>query len=122
MKDTILFGIIMTIIDTFWIRLYMLPRYKLWFNEIGLKMSYNYISIFLAYFTMILVYPLFIKNTNIKKELINAALIGAIIFALYAFTVCGIFPKYNLNFAFTEVIWGTILYSLSTYIVRKIIN
>lgn len=120
MFDIIKFGIIMTIIDTIWIRLYMLPKYKNWFSTIGLNMRYNYISIFLAYFTMILVYPLLIKNIDKKRELINAAIVGGAVFGLYAFTVCGIFPKYGLDFAFTELIWGVVLYTTTVFILHKI--
>ena len=31
-------------------------------------------------------------------------------------------PKYGLDFAFTEVIWGVILYTSTTYIVQKIVS
>ena len=120
MLDVIKFGVIMTIIDTIWIRLYMLPKYQVWFSSLGLKMQYNYISIFLAYFIMILVYPLIIKDLNSKKELFKAAVVGGTIFGLYAFTVCGIFPKYGLDFAFTELIWGIVLYTSSVFILQKI--
>ena len=100
----------------------MLPKYIKWFTSINIKISYNYISILLAYIIMILVYPLFIADKDKKKELIKAALIGSIIYGLYAFTVAGIFPKYGLQFAFQEVIWGAFVYTISTFITQKIIK
>ena len=121
MLDILKFGAIMTLIDTIWIRTYMLPKYKNWFSSIGLNIRYNYVSIFLAYFMMILVYPLLIKDSNTKKELIKAAFVGGAIFGLYAFTVCGIFPNYGLDFAFTELVWGVILYTSSVFILKQII-
>ena len=122
MKDIVLFAVIMTIIDTIWIQSYMYPKYKSWFRSINLRMDVKIVSIILAYATMVIVYPLFIKNSNKYKELRNAALIGGIIFALYGFTVAGIFPKYGLSFAFTEVLWGVILYTITTFIVQTLLK
>ena len=122
MKETLLFAVIMTIIDTIWIRTFMYPKYKAWFRSLNLRMDIKILSIIFAYATMVIVYPLFIKNKDSKRELLNAALIGGIIFALYGFTVAGIFPNYGLDFAFTEVIWGVILYTSTTYILQKILS
>ena len=120
LKKLIKFAIILTGIDTIWIRLYMLPRYKKWFQILKLNMSYNCIAIVLAYFIMILIYPLFIENQDKKKELIKAALIGSTVFGLYGFTLAGIFETYCLDFALIETIWGSSLYTMSTFILQKI--
>ena len=119
-KNTVLFGLILVIIDTIWISSYMGNKYRNWFKSINVDMKINYLAIGLAYITMVGIYPLFIKNNNKKKELINAALIGAIVFGLYGFTVAAIFPKYGLDFAFTEVLWGAFLYTITTFLVQKI--
>lgn len=120
LKELIKFALILTVLDITWVRLYMLPKYKKWFQTLNIKVSYNYISIFLAYSVMVFVYPLFIKDKNKNKELIKAALIGATIFGLYGFTVCGLFPNYGLDFAFTETIWGMVLYTTSVFIFQKL--
>ena len=114
------FAMILTGIDTIWIRLYMLPKYKKWFQTLKLNMSYNYIAIVIAYFVMILMYPLFIKNQNKNRELLNAAFIGSTIFSLYGFTLAGIFETYGLDFALIETMWGGFLYTMSTFILQKI--
>jgi len=120
--DIIIFGLILTTIDGWWISKYMLPKYVKWFDDIGVKMKVNWVPIILAYSIMILVYPLFIVNKNKKKELINAAIMGAFIYGLYGFTVAAIFPKYDMKFAMTEVLWGAFLYLISTYLTSIITN
>ena len=120
LKELIIFAVILTVIDTIWIRLYMLPKYINWFKTLNLKMSYNYISIFLAYSVMVLIYPLFIKDQDKNKELIKAALIGATVFGLYGFTLAGIFGTYGLDFALIETIWGATLYTVSTFFIQKL--
>ena len=122
LKELIKFAVILTIIDTIWIRLYMLPKYKNWFKTLNNKMIYNYIAIFLAYSIMVLVYPLFIKDSNKNKELIKAALIGATVFGLYGFTLAGIFGTYGLDFALIETIWGATLYTISTFIFQRLMK
>ena len=116
----LIFSLSLIIIDILWIRLHMLPKYINWFNSINLKITYNYVSIILVYFIMILVYPLFIQNKDKNKELLKAALIGSIIYGLYAFTVAGIFPKYGITFAVQEVLWGAFLYTIATFITQQL--
>tara|TARA_B100000575_G_C22517412_1_gene335904 strand:- start:4 stop:306 length:303 start_codon:yes stop_codon:yes gene_type:complete len=100
----------------------MLPKYDKWFKSMNIvKVNYNYAAIILAYLVMVLIYPIFIQDSDQKKELKKAALIGATVFAIYAFTVASLFPKYGLDLAFTEIIWGTVLYTTTTYLTNLII-
>lgn len=122
-KQLAIFAILLTVIDTVWIRLYMLPKYNNWFNKLNVSMTINYLSVFLAYSVMILVYPTLIANNDtLNKRLIKAALIGFFIYGLYGFTVAGIFPHYGVDFALTEAIWGTVLYTSVTFLTHKLSN
>ena len=122
-KELVIFAVLLTLIDTIWIRLFMLPKYNNWFDKLNVNMSINYLSIFLAYSVMILVYPTLIaNNTSLKEKLVKGALIGFFIYALYGFTVAGIFPHYGVDFALTEAIWGTILYTTVTFLTHKLSN
>lgn len=122
-KSLVIFAILLTAIDTIWIRLFMLPKYNKWFNKLKVNMTINYLSVFLAYSVMILVYPTLIANNDtLNKQLVKAALIGFVIYGLYGFTVAGIFPHYGIDFALTEAIWGTVLYTTVTFLTHKIAN
>ena len=119
-KKFIIFSISIILIDSIWLKTVMVKKYTSWFSKLNIKMTPKYLPIILAYITMIICYPLFIENKNKKKELINAIFIGAIIYGLYGFTISGIFPHYNLNFALLELCWGIILFTLGTIITQFI--
>jgi len=122
-KQLAIFAILLTVIDTIWIRLYMLPKYNNWFSKLNVNMTINYLSVFLAYSVMVLVYPTLIANNQtLNEQLIKAALIGFFIYGLYGFTVAGIFPHYGVDFALTEAIWGTVLYTSVTFLTHKLTN
>lgn len=119
-KELIIFALIITVIDSVWLRSYMLPKYTQWFDSIGVSMEIDRTAILLAYLLMVLVYPLLIKDNDRETELVRAACVGAAIFGLYGFTVAAIFPKYDLKFALTELVWGVVLYTSTTFIKQKI--
>ena len=117
-KHIVIFALLITIIDSIWLRFVMSSLYKKWFNNINIKMSFNTIAVILAYSLMILTYPLVIKNTNSKKEILNAVYVGFLVYGIYGFTVAAIFPKYNLAMALLETVWGTILYGSVTFLTQ----
>lgn len=118
-SKTAIFALVLILIDALWIRTFMYPKYKSWFNQLGVTMQSKYYAIIIAYFVMVLVYPLFIMNNDKERELIKAATIGACIYALYGFTVAAIFPHYGLGLASIETIWGCVLYFICTLLVQK---
>lgn len=122
-KKIAIFAILLTVIDTIWIRLYMLPKYNNWFNKLNVSMTINYVSVYLSYSVMILVYPTLIANNKtLNEQLIKAALIGFFIYGLYAFTVATFFPHYGVDLAVTEAIWGSVLYTIATFLTHKLSN
>ena len=60
-----------------------------------------------------------IINEN-ENPIQTATLIGFIIYAVYAFTILAIIPNYTLQLGITEILWGTILFSIATFLTNKI--
>ena len=46
----------------------------------------------------------------------RAAALGFVVYGTYGFTLHAVLPKYNLMLALTETIWGTFLYTITTYL------
>ena len=120
LTKTIIFGVVMTVIDIPWIILVMSKLYKKVFN-----IKLNKLAAGLAYLCMIIAYPLIISNYDTLKEQIRvAAFIGLITFGTYGFTLAAIYDKYPIENAVAETIWGITLYTLTTsishYIIRKL--
>jgi uncharacterized membrane protein len=120
----IIFAISMVIIDFFWIKLYILNKYTKFFKSLKLKMIFKLIPAILTYIIMLVAYILFTDNkkSNLHEYLISSSTLGAVLFGVYGFTLASIFPKYNIWFALTETLWGTILYTLSALITYYVYN
>lgn len=118
LTKTIIFAVVMTIIDIPWIILVMSKLYKKVFD-----IKLNKLTAGLAYLCMIIAYPLIISNYDTFKEQLRvAAFIGLSIFGTYGFTLAAIYEKYPIENAVAETIWGITLYTLTTIISHYIIN
>lgn len=112
LTQTIIFGIVMILIDVPWISLVMSRLYKNVF-----KIKINYIGAIIAYLCMIVTYPFIISKFDTLKEKLEVALvIGLIVFGTYGFTLATIYDKYPLTNALAETIWGMTLFTLTTFI------
>ena len=128
--ETFIFAIILLAIDSIWIKVYMGEKYKKFLGN-NQKNTANAYAIILAYFVMIIAYPILIKRSNdkdkdehedhvLRDRLIRAAVCGLVIYGTYGFTLAAVFKGYGLGFAFTEVGWGMFLYTIVTLIVYYI--
>lgn len=114
MYNTLVFGVIILLIDLPWIYNYMAPLYKTLFKKLNMTLQGNVIGAILAYSAMILSFPLLIEDKNKNIMLKRAAALGFTIYGTYAFTLHTIMPKYDMKIALTETIWGTLLYLVAT--------
>jgi uncharacterized membrane protein len=115
-KRTLIFAAIITLIDLPWIRYVMFPQYK---GVFDIKMKPE--AAIVAYMCMIICYPLIIsKFSTLKEQLITAATIGFVIYGTYGFTLAAIYNKYPMNLAIMETLWGTILFTIATFLTYKI--
>ena len=122
LKKTIIFALVISLIDGLWLKNFMKGRYQILFKSLNLKLKGHIPSIFLAYSTMIVAYPLLVLNTQPKQQLLRSASLGFIIYGVYGFTLSAILPKYDLSLALIEAIWGTFLYSVSHKLTEYIYN
>jgi len=70
----------------------------------------------------LLVIGLYVFIIEPGKPLWQAALLGLVIYGVFDFTNYAMFKKYDLSIALMDMIWGSILFTSTTYIVRMIIT
>ena len=114
-KRTLIFAAIITLIDIPWIRYVMYPQYK---GVFDIKMKPE--AAIMAYVCMIVCYPLIIsKFSTLKEQMMIAATLGFVIYGTYGFTLAAIYDKYPINLAIMETLWGTTLFTISTFLTYK---
>ena len=109
MKDLILFAIIILLLDLPFVKYIVAPKYY----KLNMALNTKLIYALCAYIVMISSWYL------IDNDIIRGAFVGFLIYATYAFTLAAILPGYDLSFAMTEIIWGTILFTIATFIVKR---
>lgn len=110
--QSVIFAIILTVIDIPWISLVMIRLYK---NIFPIKL--NYLATIIAYICLVVTYPLIIsKGTTLKEQLCTALFLGMIIYGTYGFTLAAFHAKYPLKNALAEMLWGMTLFVLTTYL------
>jgi uncharacterized membrane protein len=57
-----------------------------------------------------------------KKSILDAFLLGLVIYAVYEFTNKGLFTKWNYSTVIIDTLWGGVLFALTTYIVYTFSN
>jgi uncharacterized membrane protein len=108
-KEYVLFGIILLCIDLPFINCVMHPEYKKIVNPKNINLVY----IFCAYLIMVLSW------TFIKGNVLLGALTGFVIYGVYAFTLLTILPKYTFRIGMMELVWGTFLFTVATFLTNK---
>tara|TARA_B100001059_G_C17827919_1_gene582667 strand:+ start:419 stop:805 length:387 start_codon:yes stop_codon:yes gene_type:complete len=57
-----------------------------------------------------------------KKPMTYAFLLGVFVYGVYDLTNYATLEKWTLRFVVTDTLWGGVVFSLSTYIIYKILN
>jgi len=55
-----------------------------------------------------------------KKSLLDAFLLGIVIYAVYETTSKALLKKWSYKIVFMDTLWGGILFAITTFIMRKI--
>lgn len=115
-KKTIVFAVILLLIDIPWISTVMKPLYKNVFT-----ININKSAALIAYLVMVITYPFLIEpKQTLQQQLLNASILGLAIYGTYGFTLAAIYNKYPMKLALTETIWGISLFVMSTFLTNKI--
>jgi len=84
----------------------------------GTPVSLNVFAAFLCYITLALGINYFILRE--KKSLLDAFLLGTLIYAVYETTNKATLKKWTYKIVLIDTLWGGILFTLTTFIMRKI--
>lgn len=119
-KKLIVSGIIMLLLDAVY-----LITFSNFYNNIikniqGEKIKLNIISALFVYLFLIYGLNYFILNQS-KTTLIDAFILGVIIYGVYEMTNYAIIKKWSPYAVVLDTVWGGILYTLVTYFTRKVI-
>ncbi len=82
----------------------------------GSPLRINYIAAAVVY--MIVVFQIHYFIILQKASLLHAFLLGSSTYGLFEFTNMSLFKHWNYKLALLDTLWGGVLYSLTTYIIR----
>lgn len=123
-KLLILSIIILPIIDSIYLKRITSHYQKLVFTIQNKPMELNINKAIITYLFLILAINYFIlKNlteNNYKQKIIDAAILGLVIYGTFDFTNASIFKDYDTKTAIIDTIWGSILFGLTTLTIYKI--
>jgi uncharacterized membrane protein len=74
-----------------------------------------------VYMLMILGWKLLIDRPNEKQSNIvrNSILLGLVIYGVFDFTNLAIFDNYSLKLGLIDILWGGLLFGISSYVATK---
>lgn len=81
------------------------------------KLEVNLYSAFVVYLLMSFALYYFIIVP--KRTLLDAALLGMIIYGVFDMTNHALFKEYNLYTGIIDIIWGAVLFASTAFIVNK---
>ena len=124
LREIIIPGIIFLTIDSIY-----LTSLSSYYNELLLKIQgkgieMKYLGVILCYIFLIYGLYYFILSRNkkdIKKDTLDAFLLGIVIYGVYETTNYAIIDKWDLKTVLIDTVWGGILFSLTTFISIKYI-
>ena len=127
LKTYIIALIVVGIIDVPVISQVMSPMWKKMIEDIQVTpFTVKTYAAFVAYLLLALGLSMFslpkIRKEHIFRDsIVYGGLLGIIIYGVFDFTNLAIIQKYNLKIALIDMFWGGILFTLSSFIVKKIL-
>ena len=116
--DIIKVGVIMVLLDS----IYLTAFKKHFANQILIvqskPMSVQMLPVIVTY--CILVFGLYYFIIKQRKSVMDAAILGFVIYGVYEFTNKSIIKDWTYFTAILDVTWGTILFGLTTYLYNRL--
>ena len=118
-KQVIISGVIMLLLDAVYLSLF-----SKFFNNIvndiqHSKINFKFLGAILCYILLIFGLNYFIIDQ--KKPLLDAFLLGIVIYGVYETTTYALFDKWPLNAVILDTLWGGILLTLTYFLTLKFI-
>lgn len=118
-KTFIIIAVIMLILDSIY-----LTAFSSFFNDLvmkvqGSKLKINLVGAILCY--IFLVFGLIYFIISKKKPLIDAFILGIVIYGVYETTTYALFEKWSPLSVILDTFWGGILFTLTTYFSYKML-
>ena len=114
----IISNLCLLLIDIVFITFFMSKSYKVMIKKIQndtMEVKYEYVI--LCYILMLIGLNYFVLPTiNSKSDIKNAFLFGIVLYGVYDFVNASIFKKWDIKLMLLDIVWGGILYSISSYI------
>ena len=120
MKKFIIIGIIMLVIDVFFLN-YNKNYFNTVFKNIqGSDLNVKYIGAFICYIILVGVIKYFIIDQN--KSILDAFILGSSIYGVYELTNYATFNNWPLKMVLLDTTWGGVLFSLVTFFYKYLTN
>lgn len=89
----------------------------------GKDITLKYIPVLITYLIMSFGLFYFVLNTDkdLKQKIISSALLGFTVYGVFDFTNMAIIEKWKYKQTLIDVIWGTILFTITTILNEKFI-
>lgn len=117
-RDIIITATVLLIIDA----MFIASMSSFFTNQIELvqkdKFTFDILGGFVAY--VFLIFGLYWFIIREKRSLLDAFLLGIVIYGVYEGTTKALFKKWKKETMLIDTIWGGTLFSLTTIIVRKL--
>ncbi len=118
LKNLGVLAIIMLLLDAAFLystHSFVLPVYR---NIQKMPVSLRYGSMVACYVLMVLGLYYFILRE--RRSILDAFLLGVLVYGVYDMTIYTIFTNYTLGIALMDMLWGGVLFAASTAIHRQL--
>ena len=111
--------ILLPILDAVYLKLISAKVNKQIVDIQGSEIKFRLLPAIVCYIALIFGLYYFVINTNEtrEKKILNAFLLGLVIYAVYETTNYAILDKWTSEMVIIDTIWGGILFALTTFLV-----
>ena len=115
-KNIIISAIVMLILDAIYLTILSSSFKIMMLNIQGSEMTFRIAPVIICYIALIFGLNYFILDSDRKNKILDAILLGLVIYIVYETTNYAIIDKWELKTALIDSIWGGILFGLTTFI------